>query len=274
MHQAERIVSSTGGRDTDARRPAADAVTIFDTTFDNLTLASAGERVEQLIKRGERPRVVCVKDVALTMRCRDSEFLSRFYDTADLMFVDGRGLYYASRLLGTPLREVVGGPGLYFELLRRCAARSHGVYMLGASQSVLAAAVRSARARHPALRVVGFHDGYFEPHELPLVETDIRASAPDVVFVGITTPKREETIEYLRREGVPAVFVAIGGVLDVEAGEKRLAPKWIARLGMEWFYRAMQEPRRLFPRYLRTHSRFIRLLLGEIARRRIARITR
>lgn len=244
---------------------------MFETDFDNLTLREAGELVEAFISRGDRPYSVCVKDVALTIRCLENEFLTRFYRQTDAMFVDGRGLYYASRLVGTPLREIVGGPGLYFELLRRAAAKGHRVYILGATQAILDAAIRNACTRHPSLHIVGSRDGYFSLQDVPSIGEGIRAAKPDIVFVGITTPKREETIEQLRRQGIPTVFVAIGGVLDVEAGEKRLAPKWIAKIGMEWFYRALQEPRRLFPRYLRTHSRFLVLLAREVARRRLVR---
>lgn len=243
-------------------------VRMFGTNFDNLTLAQAGDLVEGLVARRDGPRVVCVKDVALTIRCQESEFLTQFYRRADAMFVDGRGLYYASRLLGLPLRDIVGGPGLYFELIRRAADKGHRVYVLGANRGTLQAAMRNATTRHPALRIVGSHDGYFASHELTQIGEEIRASEADIVFVGITTPKREETIEHLRKQQISTVLVAIGGVLDVEAGEKRLAPRWISHLGMEWFYRASQEPRRLFPRYLRTHSRFLLLLAREMFRSR------
>ena len=242
-------------------------VTILGTTFDNLTLAEAADEVENLIAAGASS-MVCVKDVALTVRASESDFLTAFYAGAELMFVDGRGLFYASRLLARPLAEVVGGPGIYFELLRRAATKSYRVFIVGSTRTTLQTAIARARVRHPDLNIVGWRDGYFANEEVDDVLDEIRRAKPQLVFVGIATPKREQFIQRLRDAGIPCVSVAIGGVLDVEAGEKRLAPTWISHLGLEWFFRALQEPRRLFPRYLRTHSRFLLLVARELIRER------
>ena len=245
---------------------------LFGTAFDNLTRAEAADAVEQLIAARNGCRVVCVKDVALTVRARDDAQLRRFYERVDYLFVDGRGIYYASHWLRQPLVEMVGGPGLYYEMLRRAERAGYRVYFVGASQDVLSRAVARVRERHPSLHFVGSTNGYFDDDGIPRVLAGIADAAPDLVFVGIATPKRERFIERLRAAGQSCVCIAIGGVLDVEAGDKRLAPAFIGRLGFEWAYRALQEPRRLLPRYLRTHSRFALLLLREaIQARRQAR---
>jgi N-acetylglucosaminyldiphosphoundecaprenol N-acetyl-beta-D-mannosaminyltransferase len=243
-------------------------VRLFDSTIHNLTLAETCDAIEAMIRARDRCYLVCVKDVALTMRSRDDPFLKAFYDEApDLSVVDGRGLVLASRLLGQPLAEVVGGPGIYFEMLQRAVTQGYRVYLLGANPSVIEAAVRRLQTRLPSIQVVGWHHGYLNDESTEHVLTAIRASAPNLLFIGISTPIRERFLSKYRGSLPPCVCVPVGGVLDVEAGIVHLAPHRVSRLGLEWLYRALQEPARLLGRYLRTHSRFCVLLLRAMARR-------
>ena len=239
---------------------------LFGSRFHCLKLTEACDAVEAMIRAHDRCYLVCVKDVGLTVRCVDDSLLRGFYDHADLVVVDGRGLLLAGRLLGRPFPGPVGGPALYSELLRRAAARAYGVYLLGARPDIVREAARRLGARTPPVRVVGWHDGYFKGREREVV-MDITRAQPDIIFVGISTPVRERFLDAWRDRLPPCACVPVGGVLDIEAGAVRPAPLWVTRAGLEWVFRVLQEPRRLTSRYARTHPRFAVMLAAALARR-------
>jgi N-acetylglucosaminyldiphosphoundecaprenol N-acetyl-beta-D-mannosaminyltransferase len=246
-------------------------VRLFDSTIHNLTLAETCDTIEAMINARDRCYLVCVKDVALAMRSRQDAFLRAFYDSVpDLSVVDGRGLVMASRLLGQPLREVVGGPRLYFEMLKRATRHGYGVYLFGAKPEVLQEATRRLQARLPGVKVVGYHHGYFDDRAAERIVADILRAAPEILFVGIGTPIRERFIATYREQLPPCVCIPVGGVLDLEARLVHQAPEWVSRSGLEWLYRVLQEPKRLLPRYLVTHSQFFVLLSIALAHRAFA----
>ena len=246
-------------------------VELFDTYFTNARRAEACDEIERLIAANDRCHLVCVKDVALLMRSRSDSFLRQFYERfPEYIFADGRGVVWASRLLGEPLVEMVGGPGIYYEMLRRAATKGYKVYLLGTRDDVLQRAVANLKKRLPTLSLVGCHHGYFDQDsEYRVVESILRA-APQVLFIGMSTPRREQFIATHLRSLLPGVCLPIGGVLDVEAGTTRLAPGIVGKLGLEWLYRLLQEPRRLGPRYLRTHPRFIWAVFQAVIERATA----
>lgn len=246
-------------------------VDLFGQHFCNVTREEAGAIVESMMARPkERARIVCVKDVALLMRCREDAGLERFYREADVVFVDGRGLCYASRLLGRPLREMVGGPGLYEELLKVSAQKGYRVAFIGAKPEVVREAVARASARHPGLSIVAAHHGYLDAGLRREVVRTVRESGAQLVMIGMGTPVREAFLTEVARDLAGTVCVCVGGVFDVEAGVTRLAPKLVGRLGLEWLYRCLQEPRRLAGRYFHTHPRFVLLLISALFKRQDA----
>lgn len=242
----------------------ASRIRLLDATFNSITRAQAASLVDEWVAKRDRPRIVTVRDAALTMRTRDEPALASFYEGVDLVLVDGRGLYYASKMLGSPLPEMVGGPGLYYELLRRSDRNGYKAFLLGARQPVVDAAAANIRARHPGVKLVGVENGYYKDDEIPAILGRIKSALPDLVFVGTTTPRREVLLAAIRDAKIPCVAMGIGGLFDVEAGMARHAPEWIARSGFEWLYRGLQEPTRLLPRYFSTHPRFVLLLLREL----------
>jgi N-acetylglucosaminyldiphosphoundecaprenol N-acetyl-beta-D-mannosaminyltransferase len=248
--------------------PEVTTVELFGTRFHCLTLQQTCDAAEAMIRARDRCYLICVKDVGLTMRSRQDQFLSRFYQGADLLVADGRGLELASWLLGRPLVSPGGGPEIYEEMLLRAAAHGYGVYLLGAKLDAVTEAARRLRARMPPVRVVGYHHGYFVGHQE--VVTDILRTRPDIVFVGMSTPAREVFLDRWREFRSPCLCIPIGGVIDIEAGLVRRAPRWMNRSGLEWLFRVLQEPRRLFRRYARTHTLFAMLLALALLRRALS----
>jgi N-acetylglucosaminyldiphosphoundecaprenol N-acetyl-beta-D-mannosaminyltransferase len=140
------------------------------------------------------------------------------------------------------------------------------VFILGARKEVLEEAVRRMRAELPDLRIVGAHHGYYSSAEEQGVVARIRATSPDILFLAMETPAKELFIAH-HREAMGVRFVmGVGGSIDVLAGLKRRAPRWMQRAGLEWLFRLLQDPRRLAKRYLVGNTRFAWLVLREALR--------
>ena len=186
---------------------------------------------------------------------------------SELVTADGQSVVWASRLLRDPLPERVAGIDLMEELFALAEHEGYGVYLLGATQDTLARAIERLLERHPKLSIAGSHHGYFSDGESAALCVRIRAAAPDVLFVAMSSPRKEYWLaEHGRALGVP-VIMGVGGALDVTAGDVRRAPGLVQAMGLEWAYRLLQEPGRLARRYFVTNSRFILLLGAELLRR-------
>jgi N-acetylglucosaminyldiphosphoundecaprenol N-acetyl-beta-D-mannosaminyltransferase len=222
---------------------------------------------EELIEAGEPVQHVAV-NVAKIVALRDDPRLAEIVERCEVVSVDGQPLVWASRLLRDPLPERVAGIDLMHRLLALAEERGYRVFVLGARQDVLETAVARLRERHPRLDVAGYHHGYFSDAEEDEVCDAIRAAAPHILLVAMSSPRKEEWLSrHAERLGVP-FSMGVGGSIDVVAGVTRRAPRWMQRAGLEWFYRFAQEPLRLGPRYLRTNGRFAALLARELLARR------
>jgi N-acetylglucosaminyldiphosphoundecaprenol N-acetyl-beta-D-mannosaminyltransferase len=145
------------------------------------------------------------------------------------------------------------------------------VFVLGARQDVLDKAVAVLREQHPELVFAGWRDGYFTDEEIPSVCAEIRESRADVLFVAMSTPRKEEFLaEHGPSLGVP-LGMGVGGAIDVVAGITARAPLVWQKAGLEWLYRLLQEPQRMFKRYATTNAQFALLLAGRLARRAVGR---
>ena len=200
---------------------------------------------------------------------RDPE-LRRIIEACELVSADGQAVVWASRLLGDPLPERVAGIDLMQELFALAERRGFRVFILGAKAEVLERARAKIIARHPRLQLVGTRDGYFTEEEGAAVAEEVRDARPDILFVAISSPRKEYWLgRYGRAIDVPFVM-GVGGAIDVVAGITQRAPRPLQRLGLEWAYRLAQEPRRLWRRYALTNIRFAWLLAVALARRRAA----
>ena len=187
---------------------------------------------------------------------------------AHLVTADGQAVVWASRLLGGRVRERVAGVDLMERLIAHAADRGYSVYFLGARREIVDTCVAIACERFPQLRVAGARDGYFTDEGAVIAE--IRATAPDIVFLGFGTPAKEYFMRRRYRElGVPFVM-GVGGSFDVYAGAIKRAPVWLQRAGLEWAFRVAQEPRRMWKRYLIGNSRFVVIVARELVRKALA----
>jgi N-acetylglucosaminyldiphosphoundecaprenol N-acetyl-beta-D-mannosaminyltransferase len=197
----------------------------------------------------------------------DDPELREIVAKCEIVNADGQAVVWASRLLGDPLPSRVAGIDLMGELLGLAAARGYRVYILGARQEVLERAVERIRERHPHLNVAGFRDGYFTPEQDAEVAAAIAACRPDLLFVAMPSPRKELFLGLYGAQTGAHLLMGVGGSIDVIAGATRRAPRLMQIVGLEWLFRLLQEPRRMFGRYARTNGRFMWL----VARARLAR---
>ena len=204
-----------------------------------------------------------VVNVAKIVSMREDPSLRDAVRQCDIINVDGMVVVWGARFLGYSVPERVAGIDLFHALLEMSASEDYGVFFLGAKPAVLDKAVENAVAQNPGLRVVGRHHGYFEDgsaEERRIVEA-IGDSGAKLLFVGISSPKKELFIER-NRERLGVCFVmGVGGTFDVVAGKVQRAPVWMQSAGLEWLFRLLQEPRRMWRRYLGTNLRFAWLLM-------------
>lgn len=242
---------------------------LLDTAFLNVSRSQACDLIEKALQLKTGFCYVAVKDVALTVRSLEDAFLREFYHTVPRwIFVDGRGLLYSGFFLGTRFKEMVGGPGIYYEMLTRGEAKGHRFFFLGGTQDVLQKAVASVKKRHPQIRIVGQRNGYFDTTDEAEIVEAINNSGCDILFLGISTPKREQFVQRNKSRFGEVVCIAVGGVFDNEAGIAKYAPKAISLIGCEWLYRIFQEPSRLARRYFYTHPRFLLYFIRELLSKR------
>lgn len=240
---------------------------LFGLRIDALTLEQAVALAEVALVTRTR-LLVGVVNAAKIVKLRADAFLRTSLLECDVLLADGQSVVWASRLLGRPLPERVAGIDLFEALLAVADRDGHGVYLLGAKPEVLARMESVIAARWPGVKIAGSRDGYFTDAEAAHVADDIAGSGADMLFLGMTTPKKELFLgRYGAVLGVP-VLHGVGGSFDVLAGVTKRAPERWQRWGMEWAYRVRQEPRRLWRRYLVTNLAFLGLLIRERIRPR------
>lgn len=193
--------------------------------------------------------------------------LKQAIEQADLRLADGQPLIWAARLLGVPLSERVAGIDLMYRLLAEGKGRGWRFFFFGASEEVLQKTVAICRERY-GIAVAGSQHGYYAPDEEAAVAEKIRNSGADILFVAMGSPKKELFMDrHLRTMNVPFTM-GVGGSFDVAAGVVRRSPRWMQRIGLEWLFRLMQEPGRLWRRYLFGNLHFIRRTAVCFFRRR------
>lgn len=212
-------------------------------------------------------------NVSKLVAMRKDEQLRWGVARCELVTADGQPVVWASRLLGDPLPARVAGIDLMHGLLGRAAVKGYRVYILGATAEVLDRAVARIRLQYPSIQVVGHRDGYYAEEDEAEVAAAIAATEPDILFVAMSSPRKEYFLmRHGRTLGVPFVM-GVGGAIDVVAGLRRRAPVLLQESGLEWLFRLVQEPRRLGGRYLATNTTFVALLSREVMRGYVARRT-
>ena len=221
-------------------------INILGVAFDALTLGEAEERADALLCSGAGGYIVTANP-EIVLRCREDAAYAAAVNGAKLVLADGVGDLCAARILGTPLPGRVAGADLVPRLLARLAERGGSVFLYGARPGVAERAGESLQSACPGLRIAGTENGYISD-ETALLEA-LEREKPDLLLLGLGAP-RQELWMAKNRQRTPAVMIGVGGLLDVFAGDIPRAPEAWQRLGLEWLYRLLREPRR-FKRVIR-----------------------
>lgn len=238
-------------------------IALMGCLIDNLSMEETLQKVEGFIRSGRPHQHVVVNVDKLCKAAKDAE-LRRIINACPLISADGMPVLWAARLIGKRLKERVTGIDLFQRLVERAAQKGWRVFFLGARREVVQALAARYQSRYPALQVAGYRDGYWKAEEEPAVAKSIAESRADVLFVAISSPHKERFLsKYQAQMNVPFAM-GVGGSFDVVVGKVKRAPRWMQRCGLEWFYRFLQEPRRMFRRYFIDDSYLLWLLAKEL----------
>lgn len=241
-------------------------IVILNTVIDVLDIQQTITLVEKYVKTKTPLHLMGVNADKIN-EVNHNERMKQIVNSCGVINADGGSVVFASKLLNNPLPERVAGIDLMQSLVKLSAQKGYSVYLLGAKQEVVEKTSKVLKEQYPSLKVVGIHNGYFKETDWPMISNELKEKEPDFVFVGITSPLKEYLIEYLQDDDNKSVFMGVGGSFDVISGKISRAPLLMQKIGMEWIFRVIQEPRRLFKRYFIGNSIFVVNIIGERLRR-------
>ncbi len=241
----------------------ADRSYLFGFYIDKMSLEQCVSYLDSIIQKRQKLHIVLV-NAAKIVKARRDPHLARIIKEAHFVGADGVPIVWASKILHQSLPGRINGTDLMNSLITLAAEKGHRVYFLGAREEVIANAVDLLKKTHPGLNVAGFRHGYFGSiAEEKAVVSEISASDADILLVGMSTPMKEEWVRRNFKNLDVSVIHGVGGSFDILGGLTKRAPIWMQKTGFEWFYRLLQEPKRMWKRYLITNTIYVGLVMKE-----------
>ena len=234
----------------------------MNSYIDNVTLDEAIEHIEECIRHRKIGQVI-TPNVDQIVRMETDSYFKEICDNAELLLTDGHPLLWIAKWYKTPIKEKICGSDLVPKLCEVAAKKGYSVFFLGAAPGVAQKAAEKLKEQHHDLKVTGVYSppiGFEKDRdELNKINQMLYDSHADMLFVGMGVPKQDIFIyENMQKYQIPMSF-SIGGTIDFIAGEQKRAPKWVNKIGMEWFYRLCQSPKRMFKRYIIDDSKILKL---------------
>jgi N-acetylglucosaminyldiphosphoundecaprenol N-acetyl-beta-D-mannosaminyltransferase len=236
---------------------------------------SLDETVDQVLSRlrvETTPMQHCVVNTYKFLLMERDPFLQSIVRNCNIINADGQSVVWALKLLGRPIKERVTGIDLMDALIRRASQEGLSVFFFGAKPEVVEKVVAAYRSQYPTLSIAGSLHGYYrrDGDEEKVLQA-IREAKPDFLFVALDSPRKEYWLHKHLKSLNTRSAMGVGGSFDVMAGLVSRAPRWMQKNGLEWLWRMKQEPRRMFMRYLKSHSLFLWIVFKEsLHRRRVA----
>lgn len=222
-----------------ARKPG-----LWGIRVDNISLNYAITQVQYWINSNAEPRMIVTPDALAALRSRTDEYYRRIVRGAGLVLPDGKGLIMALRLVDCPVQERIPGVEFVEHLCKRAAYEGWSVYLLGGEEGIARKAAEVLAAKYSGLVIAGTRNGYFDDSMSGEICREIKESGAKILFAGLGVPKQEFWLEANLASTGAKVGMGIGGSMDVISGKLKRAPKVWQKVGMEWLYRFLQEPRR------------------------------
>lgn len=233
---------------------------LFDTPIHKLTMQQTLGLIDEAIQEKKQIHHVVV-NAAKLVNMRQNEALRQSVVESNIINADGQAVVWASRALGVPLPERVAGVDLMQNLVELAYQKKYKIFFFGAKEEVVKEVVNRYSNQYSADIIAGYRNGYYTKEEEPEIARQIGASGAHISFVAITSPKKEIFLNTYKSVIQIPFIMGVGGSFDVVSGKTKRAPVWMQNAGLEWFYRVLQEPRRMWKRYLVTNTKFIGMVL-------------
>ena len=231
---------------------------IMNTYVNAVSMDETIRRVEKIIEKGKPTQHVVINASKVNLMEDDPE-LRKIVNSCPLINADGASIVWAAKKLGVPLKERVTGCDLFQELVRVASEKGYKIYLFGAKEEVVTKVKAIYEEQYPGIQIVGYRNGYFTEADEPEIVKNMAESGADMMFVAFSSPKKEYWVnKYIDQLNIPFVM-GVGGSFDIVAGVTERAPKWWQDHGLEWFYRFIQEPRRMWRRYIIGNAKFVGL---------------
>jgi len=237
-------------------------IDICGLPVDVLTMGETLGLIDTAIRNNKPVHHVVINAAKVVNAEKDPALKASIVD-CDIINADGQAIVWASRFLNRPLPERVAGIDLMENLVQMAAEKKYRIYFLGAKEEIVKKVVEHYSARYGNDLVAGFRNGYFSKEEEGEVARAIGASGANILFVAMSSPKKEIFLNTYKEQISMPFIMGVGGSFDVVAGFVKRAPLWMQKAGLEWFYRVIQEPGRMWKRYLFGNTRFIYMVLRE-----------
>lgn len=236
---------------------------LLNTYINNLTMSETIDEIEQMIESGKRSYVVAI-NVDVVMKIENDSYLKKVVDGADMVLVDGMPLVWISKMQGKPLKAKISGSDLVPLLCEEAAKKNYSVFIIGGKDGIALQAKRHLERSMPGIRIVGTYApplGFEkDDDELNKINEMISNVKPDLLIACFGCPKQEKWIYENINKYNAKVSICAGATVDFLAGNVKRAPHWMSEHGLEWFYRFLQEPKRMFKRYFIDDIKILRLI--------------
>jgi N-acetylglucosaminyldiphosphoundecaprenol N-acetyl-beta-D-mannosaminyltransferase len=245
----------------------SDKIDFLGIPVDNLTMKETVSLVDNTISENNHIQHVVVNAGKVAAMQKDKQLFNDVI-SADLINADGQAIVWASRILNCPLPERVAGIDLMQNLVELAHKKSYKIFFFGAKEEIVKGVVDKYSKQYSDKIIAGYRNGYFSEEEEPEIAKQISESGANILFVAISSPKKEHFINTYSILKKVNFTMGVGGSFDVVAGKVRRAPMWMQKIGLEWFYRMIQEPGRMWKRYLVGNTNFIILILKTKLKRK------
>ena len=235
-------------------------INFLDIPLDILTMDETVNKIDKAIISNKHVHH-CVINAGKVVKIQNDKILKESVINSDIINADGMSIVWSVRFLGYKIQERVAGIDLMENLIRLAHEKNYSCFFLGSKQEVVKSVVSYYSVKYSEKIIAGFRDGYFDEKDEKDIIKKIKESDAEFLFVAITSPKKEIFLNKYKNELKNInLIMGVGGSFDVISGNIRRAPKYIQELGLEWFYRFIQEPKRMWRRYLIGNFKFVILI--------------
>ena len=235
----------------------------LNTYVNNCTMQEALNNIDKMIKENKKSYVIAV-NVDVIMKIEEDQELKKIIDKADMVLADGKPLIWISKLKKEPIKEKISGSDLVPKLCELATDKGYSIFILGGKDGVAEKAKEKLEEKYKKIKIVGTYAPPFgfekNEKELEKINSTINGVSPDLLIACLGCPKQEKWIYNNIFKYNAKVSICAGATVDFLAGNVKRAPKWMSTCGLEWFYRFLQEPKRLFKRYFIDDVKIIKLI--------------